>query len=86
MIFLITDLYQFYPNHSRETALTLMVDTWLSALNRGHQIGLLLVDLCKAFDLFDHNILIKKLKLYKCSSKKLRCFESSLEIENSWLK
>ena len=41
----------FRANHSCETALTLMVDTWLSALNRGNEIGLLLVDLCKAFDL-----------------------------------
>ena len=68
----------FRANHSCETALTLMVDTWLSALNRGNQIGLLLVDLCKAFDLVDHIILIKKLKLYKCSSVALRWFESYL--------
>ena len=55
-----------------------MVDTWLSALNRGNQIDLLLVDLCKAFNLVDHNILIKKPKLYKCSSVALRWFESYL--------
>ena len=41
-------------------------------------MGFLLVDLCKAFDLVDHNILIKKLKLYKCSSVALRWFESYL--------
>ena len=40
--------------------------------------GLLLVDLCKAFDLVDHKILIKKLKLYKCSSVALNWFESYL--------
>ena len=68
----------FRANHSCETALTLMVDTWLSALNRGNEIGLLLVDLCKAFYLVDHNILIKKLKLYKCSSITLSWFESYL--------
>ena len=55
-----------------------MVDTWLSALNRGNEIGLLLVDLCEAFDLVDHNILNKKLKLYKCSSVALNWFESYL--------
>ena len=54
-----------------------MVDTWLSTLNRGKQIGLLVVDSCKAFDLVDQNILIKKLKLYKCSSVALR-FKSYL--------
>ena len=40
-------------NPSCETALTLMVDTWLSALNRGNEIGLLLVDLYKALDPVD---------------------------------
>ena len=55
-----------------------MVDTWLSASNRDNEIGLLLVDLCKALDLVDHNILIKKLKLYKCSSVALNWFESYL--------
>ena len=55
-----------------------MVDTWLAALNRGNQIGLLLVDLCKAFDLVEHDILIQKLKLYKSSSVMLRWFESYL--------
>ena len=55
-----------------------MVDTWLLALNRGNEIGLLLVDLCKAFDLVDHNILIKILKLHKCSCVALNWFESYL--------
>ena len=68
----------FRANHSCETLLTLMVDTWLSALNRGNEIGLLLVDLCKAFDLVDHNILIEKLKLYQCSFVALNWFESYL--------
>ena len=68
----------FRANHSCETALTLMVGTWLSALNRGSESSLLLADLCKAFDLVDNNILIKKLKLYKCSSVALNWFESYL--------
>ena len=68
----------FRANHSCETALTLMVDTWLSTLNRGNQIGLLLVDVCEAFNIVDQNILIKKLKLYKCSSVALKWFESYL--------
>ena len=68
----------FRANHSCETALTLMVDTWLTDLNRGNEIALLLVDICKAFGLVDHNILIKKPKLYKCSSVALNWFESYL--------
>ena len=42
---------EFRANHSCESALTLMTEEWLSALYTGNQVGLLLVDLCKAFDL-----------------------------------
>ena len=47
----------FRTNHSCESALTLMTEEWLSALYTGNQVGLLLVDLCKAFDLVNHDIL-----------------------------
>ena len=66
----------FRANHSCETALALIVDTWLSALNRGNQIGLLLIDLCKAFDLVDHDLLFKKLEIYKCNHASLQWFKS----------
>ena len=68
----------FRASHACETALTLMVDTWLSALNKGYQIGLLLMDLCKAFDLVDHDLLIKKLEIYKCNHASLQWFKSYL--------
>ena len=53
-----------------------MMEEWLSALHSGNQVGLLLVDLCKAFDLVNHDILLKKLKLYKCTDKTLNWFSS----------
>ena len=68
----------FRANHSCETALNLMVDTWLSALDKGNQFGLLLIDLCKAFDLVDHDILFKKLEIYKCNHASLQWFKSYL--------
>ena len=73
----------FRANHSCETALTLMVDTWLSALNKGNQIGLLLIDLCKAFDLVDHDLLIKKLEIYKCDHASLQWFKSYSQVASS---
>ena len=49
----------FRPKHSTESALTLMVDSWLKAINDGKLIGSVLVDFRKAFDLVDHKILLK---------------------------
>ena len=49
----------FRANHSCESALTLMNEEWLSALFTRNQVGLLLVDLCKAFDLVNHVILLE---------------------------
>ena len=53
-----------------------MVYTWLSALNKDNATGVLLIDLCIAFDLVDHDILIKKLKIYKCNLSSLQWFKS----------
>ena len=55
-----------------------MIYTWLSALNEDNTIGVLLIDLCIAFDLVDHDILIKKLKIYKCKLSSLQWFKSYL--------
>ena len=35
-----------------------MVYTWLSALKEDNAIGVLFIDLCIAYDLVDHDILI----------------------------
>ena len=53
-----------------------MVYTWLSALNKDNATGVLLIDLCIAFDLVDHDILIKKLRIYKCNLFSLQWFKS----------
>ena len=66
----------FRANHSCESALTLMTEEWLFASYTGNQVGLLLVDFCKAFDLVNHAILLEKLKLYKCSEKTQHWFLS----------
>jgi hypothetical protein len=54
----------FRKNHSCNTALTRMCDTWLSAINRSEITGVVFLDFKKAFDLVDHSILLDKLKLY----------------------
>ena len=68
----------FREDHSCESALTFITEERLSALYTGKQVGLLLVDLCKAFDLVNHNILLEKIKLYECSEKTQHWFLSYL--------
>lgn len=68
----------FRPKHSTESALTLMIDSWLKAVNVGKLVGCVLVDFRKAFDLVDHKIILQKLKFYKCNEPCLKWFESYL--------
>ena len=57
------DPLQFGCLKGRSTAhaLTSMLHTWQSSLDKGHSVRLLLVDFSKAFDRVNHNILFQKL-------------------------
>ena len=68
----------FRPSFSCETALLRMINKWLNAINDGLMVGVVMIDFKKAFDLVDHNILLKKLKHYKLSDKTLSWFGSYL--------
>lgn len=68
----------FRAGHSTESALILMLDSWLKALNEGKFVGAVMVDFRKAFDLVDHDILLRKLKLYKCDDNSYSWFQSYL--------
>ena len=55
---------------------------WINenALNEGRLVGSVMVDFQKAFDMVDHEIMLKKLSLYRCSSLTLswfRCYLSN---------
>ena len=68
----------FRKNHSTESALILMTDTWLKAINEGKLVGSAMIDFRKAFDLVDHQLLLKKLRIYKFSESTLLWFKSYL--------
>ena len=68
----------FRVAHSTESTLILMMDTWPKALNDGKFVGCLMIHFRKVFDLADHDILLKKLRLYKCDEYSLKWFDSYL--------
>ena len=51
----------FRSKHSTTTALIRVTDEWLEAIDQGKYTGCVFVDLHKAFDTVNHQILIKKL-------------------------
>ena len=68
----------FRAQHSCETALVNMVDSWLNAMDNGKMIGVVLVDFKKAFDLVDHQILRNKLEIYGIKDDALSWFNTYL--------
>ena len=68
----------FRSKHSSQTAVTHLCNTWLQAINNENLVGALFLDLRKAFDLVDHQILLKKLHLYTLSDQCLHLFTSYL--------
>ena len=69
----------FRHNHSCTTALTLLTNKWLSAINDFQMSGVVFLDFSKAFDLVNHNILLEKLKIYLNNSDTVHFFGSFLE-------
>ena len=68
----------FRTGHSTETALLLMTENWLKAINDGKIVGTVMVDFRKAFDLVDHDLLLQKLEIYKCNHKFIKLMKSYL--------
>ena len=72
----------FRPNHSCETSLLQMINTWLDAINGSQMIGMAMIDFRKAFNLVDHTLLLKKLKYYKISEETISWFSSYMLVRN----
>jgi hypothetical protein len=69
----------FRRKHSCNTALARLTNYWLTAMNKSEVSGVVFLDLKKAFDLVDHNILLKKLNIYLKNSCSLPLFKSYLD-------
>ena len=69
----------FRKNHSCLTGLTTLVSKWRGFLDEGKIIGCVNIDLRKAFDLINFEIMLKKLEIYGCSISTVLWFKSYLE-------
>ena len=56
--------HAYRAHHNTTTALIQMYDGWLEAAEAGTLAGVCLLDMSAAFDVVDHDLLLKKLELY----------------------
>lgn len=63
-----------------------MVNQWLKEMDNGNFIGTTFLDLKKAFDMVDHDILLEKLKLYHFENNAVALFSSYLENRPQFVK
>ena len=69
-----SDQSGFLRLYSTLTCLLKMSDDWYDELDLDKLLGLVLIDLKKAFDMIDHAILCKKLELYGLQQRELSWF------------
>ena len=69
----------FRPNHSCQTALINIIDKWLQEMINGKINLAVLLDLKKTFDVVDHDILCRKLKIYGFDNNTIAFFKSYLQ-------
>ena len=68
----------FRPKHSTESCLTHLSDSILERCDRGLHTGMILIDLQKAFDTINYDILLEKMKFLKFSPETIGWFKSYL--------
>ena len=68
----------FRPMHSTESCLTHLSDKILEGCDSGCHTGMILIDLQKAFDTINHEIILKKLNLMNFSAETISWFKSYL--------
>ena len=61
----------FCKNYNTQCCLTYMLEKWKNTLNKGKHLRAVFIDLSKAFDTINHDLLIAKLESYGFSTNAL---------------
>ena len=69
----------FRTNHSTESSTLKSMDRWLLSIDQGKYNIAMFIDLRKAFDTVNHEILLNKIEYYGVSDKELNWFKSYLD-------
>ena len=63
--YLLSDcITEFRKSHGNQHCLVKMLENWKGALDKSESVCALFMDLLKAFDTINHNLLLAKLKSY----------------------
>ena len=76
---LVTGQSGFRRFHSVLTSLLKCSNDWYLNLDKGHYTSVTFIDLKKAFDTVDHQILLQKLRVYGLAGKEISWFQSYLD-------
>ena len=68
----------FRKNHSTQHSLIKMIEHWKKLLDKGFHIGVVYMDLSKAFDVLKHDLLIAKLEAYGFKKDSVQYIQSYL--------
>ena len=68
----------FRKNHNTQHSLLKMLELWKEALDKGKSVGTIFMNLSKAFDTLNHDLLIAKLEGYGFSENSFNCIQSYL--------
>ena len=69
---------RFRKNHNTQYTLLNMTEKWKDALDKGEKVGTIFMDLTKAFDALNHNLLLANLHAHDFSSNTMKFVQSYL--------
>ena len=75
----------FRSGHSTETALIRLTDPILKNMDDDEVTGLVFIDFRKAFDVIDHELLLKKLSIYGATISSVAWFKSYLSVRKQFI-